>query len=65
MLVCWRSRDSLLVFSVLGDDYARDIPAVINDESRPAREIAEVLDIPCPTVYRRLNRLEAVGVVEG
>ena len=55
--------DELL--SVLGDDYTQEILTIIGEQSLPAREIAERLDISRPTVYRRLNRLESLGVVEG
>ena len=55
--------DELL--SVLGDNHTREILTIIGEESLPAREIAERLDISRPTVYRRLNRLESLGVVEG
>lgn len=57
------SVDSEALLSVLSDDHARDILVTISEEALPAREIADRLDISKPTVYRRLNRLEDVGVL--
>lgn len=54
--------DELL--SLLGDEYTRQILSTLGEEALCAREIAERADISCPTVYRRLNRLVAAGVVE-
>lgn len=54
--------DELL--ALLGDEYTREILATIGDESLPAREIASRSEISRATVYRRINRLVAVGVVE-
>jgi DNA-binding transcriptional ArsR family regulator len=58
------SADSEELLSLLSDDSAREILTTISEESLPAREIADRLDLSRPTVYRRLNRLEAIGVVE-
>ncbi|WP_324666243.1 ArsR/SmtB family transcription factor [Haloarcula sediminis] len=54
--------DELL--ALLGDEYTRNILSTLGDESLPAREIANRSEISRATVYRRINRLEAVGVVE-
>ena len=54
--------DELL--ALLGDEYARKILSTVGDESLPAREIATRSEISRATVYRRINRLEAVGIVE-
>lgn len=54
--------DELL--AVLAEEYTGEILATLGDESMPAREIAERAGVSRPTVYRRLNRLEAVGAVE-
>jgi len=51
------------VVALFGDGYTRDILAAIRDEPRPAREIAAECDMSRPTVYRRLERLEAAGLV--
>jgi DNA-binding transcriptional ArsR family regulator len=54
--------ESLL--SLLGDEYTQAILSAMGDDSVPAREIADSADVSRPTVYRRLNRLEAAGAVE-
>ena len=54
--------ESLL--SLLGDEYTQAILSAMGDDSVPAREIADCADVSRPTVYRRLNRLEAAGAVE-
>ncbi|WP_246988849.1 ArsR/SmtB family transcription factor [Halorientalis marina] len=58
------SADSDELLSLLSDDSAREILTTISEDPLPAREIADQLDLSRPTVYRRLNRLEAIGVVE-
>jgi DNA-binding transcriptional ArsR family regulator len=54
--------DELL--SMLSDDNAREILKAISREQLPARELAERFDISRSTVYRRLNRLQEIGIVE-
>lgn len=49
---------------LLGDEYTRQVLETIADEPMGGREIAEATAISRPTVYRRLNRLEEVGLVE-
>lgn len=49
---------------LLGDEYTRRILSALGDDSVPAREVADATGVSRPTVYRRLNRLEAVGAVE-
>lgn len=49
---------------LLGDEYTRQVLETIADEPMGGREIAEATSISRPTVYRRLNRLEEVGLVE-
>jgi len=53
--------DELL--ELLSDEYARAIMREITSERLPARTIARRLDISRTTVYRRLDSLEAAGVV--
>lgn len=48
---------------LLNDTYAREILTVLASGSRCGRELAEACTISRPTVYRRLNRLEAAGFV--
>jgi len=54
--------DELL--DVLAEEYTSEILAALGDEPTPAREIADSSGASRPTVYRRLNRLEAIGAVE-
>ena len=48
---------------LLADDHAQAILAALAGGPRAGRELAELCDISRPTVYRRLNRLEAAGFV--
>lgn len=59
-----RPVDTDELLALLGDEYTRKILSTVGDESLPAREIANRSDISRATVYRRINRLEAVGIVE-
>jgi len=52
------------VFALLDDDYARSLLEALTDGARPARELLEECDGSRSTVYRRLNRMEAAGIVE-
>lgn len=56
--------DTEILLSLLSDEHARSILEELGDEGLPARTVAERLDLSRATVYRRLNRLEAAGVVE-
>ena len=58
------SVDPEQLLTLLGDEYTRAIIDALGAESLPAREIASRTEISRPTVYRRLDRLEAAGVVE-
>lgn len=49
--------------SLLRDDHAREILTVLADGPRYGRELAEMCGVSRPTIYRRLNRLEAAGFV--
>jgi DNA-binding transcriptional ArsR family regulator len=59
-----RTIDPDELLSLLSDDHARSILKTISDEGRPARTIADHLDLSRATVYRRLNRLQDAGLVE-
>lgn len=48
---------------LLNDEYAREILRELRDGPRPARELIERTAASKPTVYRRLDRLEATGLV--
>ncbi|WP_436342992.1 ArsR/SmtB family transcription factor [Natronorubrum sp. FCH18a] len=49
---------------LLGDRYARRILQLLCDEPMAARGIADAAEISEPTAYRRLDQLEAAGLVE-
>ena len=48
---------------LLGDEYTRRVLGAITDQPRTGREIIEATDASKPTVYRRLGRLEEMGLV--
>ncbi|MFB6298229.1 MAG: ArsR/SmtB family transcription factor [Salinirussus sp.] len=52
------------LIELLNDDYAREIMGRIHDQPKAARPLAEECGVSRATVYRRLNRLEAAGLVE-
>lgn len=54
--------DELL--ALLADEYACDILRALDDGPMPARTLVETCGMSRPTVYRRLDRLTAAGVVE-
>lgn len=51
------------LLSLLGDEYARAILKTIAQTPRPGREIVDETGFSKATVYRRLDRLEAAGLV--
>ncbi|GAB6862037.1 ArsR/SmtB family transcription factor [Haloplanus litoreus] len=52
------------VLALLEDDYSRSILEAVHAEPRSARDLVEVCDASRATVYRRLDRLDDVGLVE-
>ncbi|TQQ82713.1 ArsR family transcriptional regulator [Halonotius terrestris] len=56
--------DTAALLSVLGDEYTRAVLTAMEQTAMPARGIADRADVSRPTVYRRLNRLTEVGLVE-
>lgn len=56
--------DPIDVLEILDDEHAREILEATADRARPARELAEIIDVSRPTVYRRLDRLENAGLLE-
>lgn len=48
--------------AVLGDDYTTEI-LVATDDPKSARELSDQLDIPIATCYRRVEDLEAAGLL--
>lgn len=51
------------VLSVLDDEYARDILTHTSVEPMSASTLSERCDASLPTIYRRLDRLEACRLV--
>lgn len=58
------SRSVEKVLDTIGDEYARDVLAMICDNAYSAREIAAHLDHSENTVYRRINTLKEHDLVE-
>lgn len=56
--------DTTAVLAALSDDYTQSILEVLADRPTAAPVLANEIDASRPTVYRRLNTLEAAGVVE-
>jgi predicted transcriptional regulator len=52
------------VVDLLTDEYAREILRAVTGEAKPACELVDLLGVSRPTVYRRLDDLEEVGLVE-
>jgi len=52
------------VLALLNTEYTRPILTAIETEAKAARDIAEECGASRPTVYRRLNALQAAGLVE-
>ena len=51
------------VLDTIGDQHARTVLAAISREPRSAKELSEVCDLSLPTIYRRLELLEAHDLV--
>lgn len=51
------------LLTVLGDEHARQVLEAIAEEPKSGGEIADALPLSRATVYRRLNDLEAAGLV--
>jgi DNA-binding transcriptional ArsR family regulator len=56
-------RADAALLSVLGDEYACRILRALSREPLPAAALADRCEMSRPTVYRRLDRLEAAGLV--
>lgn len=52
------------VLALLEDDYSRSILEAVHAEPRSACDLVEVCDASRATVYRRLDRLDDVGLVD-
>lgn len=53
------------LLALLSDDPAREILDALTDTAKPARALVEETDASRSTVYRRLDRLQRAGLVEG
>lgn len=51
------------VLEFLDDDHSRAILVSLQDEPKCARELKKECQTSRPTIYRRLNRLEAAGLI--
>ena len=51
------------ILSLLADDYVQSILDALRVAPKPATEIADDCEMSTVTVYRRLDRLETVGLV--
>lgn len=51
------------ILDTIGDEKARDILAAISDDSRSAKQLAEICDLSLPTVYRRIELLKEHDLV--
>ena len=51
------------ILDTIGDNHARTILAVVSQNPRPAKELADICDLSLPTVYRRLELLEAHDLI--
>ncbi|MDS0295561.1 ArsR/SmtB family transcription factor [Halogeometricum luteum] len=60
------SEDSALgeLLDVLSDEYARDILAATSIKPMSAQQLADECEMSEPTVYRRVERLRAHGLLE-
>lgn len=47
------------LFALLDDEYARAILQATNNQAMSAHDLAEAIDASPPTVYRRIERLQA------
>lgn len=52
------------LFALLDDEYARTILRATSQEPLPATALADRCEASEPTIYRRIDRLEACGLIE-
>ncbi|EJN58291.1 Helix-turn-helix domain-containing protein [Halogranum rubrum] len=52
------------LLDVLSDEYARDILAATSIKPMSAQELADECEMSKPTVYRRVERLQAHGLLD-
>lgn len=51
------------LLELLGDEYTREVFEAVIERPRSGREVAETTTVSKPTAFRRLNALEAAGLV--
>jgi predicted transcriptional regulator len=52
------------IVSVLADKYTREIVSILTNAELSAQQIAEKLDIPASTTYRKLKTLEDMKLIK-
>lgn len=55
--------DLSTVVGLLDDEHARQILTTTSNEPRSKTELAEECDVSLPTISRRIDRLEAAGLI--
>ncbi|MFC4986657.1 MULTISPECIES: ArsR/SmtB family transcription factor [Saliphagus] len=53
------------LLDLVGDEYTREVLCAIAEQPRSATEVAAATSVSKPTAFRRLDRLEEFGLVEG
>ena len=56
--------DEEALLALLDDDYARSILVATSAEPMSANELSEEIDASVSTIYRRVERLKAHGLIE-
>ena len=52
------------LLELLGDEYTHQVLGAVLERPRTGRELVEATDVSKATVYRRLDRLQAAGIVD-
>ncbi|MXR52415.1 helix-turn-helix domain-containing protein [Halovenus sp. WSH3] len=58
------SDDPRSLLELLGDEYTQRVLFAVTDQAMSGNEVAETADVSKATAYRRLDDLEAAGLVE-
>ncbi len=53
------------LLDLVGDEYTREVLSAIAEQPRSATEVAAATSVSKPTAFRRLDRLDELGLVEG
>jgi predicted transcriptional regulator len=51
------------LLELLGDEYTRRVLRAVTEQPRSGSEVVETADVSKATAYRRLDRLEAAGLI--